>query len=709
MKDFTKDIPPKASVASASASDDDRRRDEARRLFPEEALQHLDRESAARCQELLGHGNCFGIWETPDAMIGRLQSVPSRRVDLRKRLTNFMPEDTSLSPSLDALLDEAVLWMTRYAILLRIGPAGMSKGKNRPLDATTTAGRIYKYVSKILAQGILRRLEFNDLNALGIAHCLTPDDVRRWNTTPYFSVELKRMRMLADRGLWGDVPPKHDITKTTSPKGPAVLPQAQRIPTPHPPIPDDYLSEMGPRVLWLVQDLGPNLLALFEDIPELFGDIQFNSGKGHSKAMQNRLRQYLAQHKWFDRNGAAIDAPPFRLRIGRGKPTKYDPYAWPPQYWENMPILAVTLQSAHLWIALLAMAGRISEIATLKRNCIEWGRDEKHYVNGKTFKLSANLAGEDREWPAPEVFVQALAQQVRLVSAWERIARVLKGANHEDSETVFVAGDHLWASLGLGGGTDPEDQLYSFGLALRLLTQRLDLTSKPGGKNLHPHRFRKTIARLAGIAIVDSPRVLMKLLGHKDISMTLHYILTDKALQVEIEQVARELRIMRCQEVLEDIHTAIHTPEAPKYGGHGGGGAPGLVEAIKTHEEELHRSGRRWDADSSYELSVILTGNGQFFRVTRPGVVCLKESREAGPCSCDSTCINRIEEKTTRRDVREVIPILIAEGKRALAENQLLLVADKVQQINEEILRFDDINEIFDNHPDVIVLREAVA
>jgi hypothetical protein len=172
--------------------------------------------------------------------------------------------------------------------------------------------------------------------------------------------------------------------------------------------------------------------------------------------------------------------------------------------------------------------------------------------------------------------------------------------------------------------------------------------------------------------------------------------------------VARELRIMRCQEVIEDMHTSIHKPEKPKFGGHGGGAAPFMTEAVKTHEEELHRNGQKWDANSAYELSVILTGNGQYFRMTRPGVVCLKESREAGPCTCDSTCINRIEEKTSRRDVRKVIPILIEEGKRALAENQLLLVADKVQQINEEVLRFNDIKSEFNDHPDVVLLRKAV-
>lgn len=689
-------------------AESDRWLHEARSLFPVETLQYMDRESAVRCQALLGHGGGFGIWETPDSMAGRKLRGYQQRIDLRKRLNDFMPKDTLLSSSLDTLLDEGVLWMTRYALLLRIGPGGMRKANGRPLDITVIAHRIYIALPQILAKGVLRRLESANHEDDGFMRGMTPSDIREWSTNRSIRIEINRMHVLADRGLWCDIPPTADITKTTSPKGDAVKPLSQQISKPIPPIPDDYLAEMGPRVLWLVQDLGPNLLTIFEEIPEVFGNIRIVPSTQQNLTKLKRVSKFLAQHQWRDSNGQAITVPPFRLKIGRGG-NGSDPYAWPPHYWEHLMALGVTLQSAHLWIALLAMGGRISEIAALKRDCIEWARDGKSYANGKTFKLSANLSGTERSWPAPEVLVQALAQQTRLVLAWEQIARIFKDEIQEDGENLVAEGEHLWASLGMGGKFDPEEQLLNFGQSLEMLAKRIGLKPKPGGKNLHPHRFRKTIARLAGIAIVDSPRVLMQLLGHKDISMTLGYILTDKALQVEIDQVARELRIMRCQDVLDDIHAALHTPEAPKYGGHGGGAAPFLTEAVKTHEEELHRSGQVWDANSSYELSLILTGNGQYFRLTKPGVICLKESREAGPCTCDSTCVNRIEEKTARRDVRKVIPILIDEGKRALAENQLLLVADKVQQINEEILRFDDIKDEFGDHPDVIFLREAVA
>lgn len=76
-------------------------------------------------------------------------------------------------------------------------------------------------------------------------------------------------------------------------------------------------------------------------------------------------------------------------------------FEWPLTTWDQVKVLSVTLQSAHLWIALLAMAGRISEIKSLARNCVEWAPGGKPYINGKTYKLSQFLTGEDRDWPAP--------------------------------------------------------------------------------------------------------------------------------------------------------------------------------------------------------------------------------------------------------------------------------------------------------------------
>jgi len=238
--------------------------------------------------------------------------------------------------------------------------------------------------------------------------------------------------------------------------------------------------------------------------------------------------------------------------------------------------------------------------------------------------------------------------------------------------------------------------------ALQKLAQRINLSDRPGGVLLHAHRFRKTVARLAGVAIVDSPRVLMQLLGHEDIEVTLHYICTDKALAADIERVARELRIMRSQEVFEGIHASMQTG-VKKYGG---GGVSGL--------EAMIRQAKDWGAETSYELSVLLTANGRYTKLVRPGVMCLKPSLTNAPCTCDSSCENRIErlidDEVQRRDVLSVIPILIEEGNRAVDENNLLAAEDKLRQIDEDLgwLGADATNE-FAGDKGLGRLREALA
>jgi integrase len=696
------------SRADAAALESDRRRGETLLLFPLDGLQFLDRDSVVRCQAMLGHGEQFGVWETPAELVGRRLQPSLAFLFLRKRLVRYLPATLPPSDSLDVLIDEGLLWMTRYALLCRMGPASIQKNKGCSLDATSLASNLLQYVARIVAASIVRRIEGAASEQTGLVSRLTVDDLSELKKVRQIGYELKRMMVLADRGLWNDAPVKLKLRQYTDPKGPAMRPPEEDKSAPHLPIPDDYLAEMGPRVLWVVQDLGPNLLHLLEAMPDLVcnfnGNPSFNNSPKHRAA---RLRQYFKQYVWRDREGQMITAPPHYLQIASGRVRSLSG-DWPPSNWDQVKVLSATLQSAHLWIALLAMAGRISEIRSLPRACVEWARDGKPYVNGKTYKLSQYLGGEERDWPAPEVLIDALAQQVRLVTAWERIILTFR-EKFADRETLQTESSHFWASLGSASQADPTKELSNERQALMRLAKQLGMDPRPGGKSLHPHRFRKTIARLMGIAIIDSPRVLMRLLGHRDIAMTMRYILTDKALRTEIEQVTRELRIMRCKGVLEDIRASLHAAGVPAFGGHGGGAAPLLAEAIKSKEKELHLQGQEWGVDTTYEMALHLTYGGRFFRLTRPGVVCLKEDRNAGLCTCDSSCINRIEEKTARRDVIELIPILVDQGKRALADNELLLLVNTVEQLEDELARFEDIGAKWLANPEVITLREAVA
>ena len=689
-----------APSALASNGGHQLRKEQARDLFPVATLQDLDPENAARCQTLLGHGSTLGIWETPEWMTGGRAAfrVESRaRIDLRERLRRNLGEPMEPSAALEILLSEGVLRITRYLLLLAMGPTHLKDSKSS-LDCTSIL-TVMNVVDELFSRGIRRRHEQDDCAGGGLLRQLTPDDLQAFCRSKKRHVELIRLRKLADLGLWNDAPTTVETKRITNPKGKREELKPESKAVPYLPIPDDYLSVMGPRVFWIMEDLGPNILHLSETIPELFEGVG-----NYSAARQRGLAQYFSQHTWRDREGRPIAAPPFPLATvsERGYAKGKERPHWPPSLWEQVQALAATLQSAHLWITLLAMAGRISEVETLERGCVEWRRDGKPYVDGKTYKLKKALAGVDRDWPAPDVLIHALGQQARLVAAWERIARSLDGAAPLNADSLVIDASHLWASLGPGATANPEKSLSNMNQALQKLAKRIGLSARPGGVPLHAHRFRKTVARLAGVAIVDSPRVLMQLLGHEDIEVTLHYICTDKALAADIERVARELRIMRSQEVFEDIRASMQTGVKI----YGGGGVPGL--------EAMIRQAKDWGAETSYELSVLLTADGRYTKLVRPGVMCLKPSLTNTPCTCDSSCKNRIErlidDDVQRRDVLSVFPILIEEGNRAVEENSLLAAEDKLRQIDEELgwLGEDAANE-FAGDKGLVRLREALA
>lgn len=676
-------------------------------IFPLESLQHLDVESALRCQMMLGHGGTFGIWETSEAMIPHMRTNV-RRIDMRRRIAACLPIETPNSAALDALIGEGVLWLTRLTLLLRIGPAGLAgKAKLKPLDASTVANELYQFLSKIAAQGVARRLERTANSSTGFASALTEEDLRKWWANRDLRSTLKRLAQLHGLGFWSDAPAAREFKgKTTSVRGTPTPRPPELKRTPYPAIPDDYLAAMGPRVLWLIKDLGPNLIHLLETMPTILGDVNL------------RIARYFQTNVWRDRNGQVIEKPPFSLKHGsdRGKSqridhSEHDPFEWPPKNWSSIQALAVTLQSAHLWMALLVMAARIGEIATLGRDCVEFAVDGKPYANGRTYKASRALAGRDEEWPMPDILVDVFAQQVKLVEASECLQRIIKELGE-----LLRHSTHLWASLG-SGRADATEKLGDYGKNLQMLARRIGLTPKPGGKNLHPHRFRKTLARLAGLAIDGSQKVLMLLLGHEDVTATLGYMQADPAFAKEVDDITRELRIMRGEALIEDMRTAVRDASSLPYGGHGGGGAPVLADAVRTYEEQLHRTGEEWGVNTARELSVLLTNNGESARLISAHVVCTKVAGEVGLCSkkkgaivagnCQAECRNHIEDKTGRRDTERVIPILVQHAQENIANNNWLPLQHDKKQLEQELKRYDDIGAKWRANPEVLAILET--
>jgi hypothetical protein len=685
--------------------------------FRLEEFQHLSRDDLLLAQSIAGHGDEWGVWKTPNTISPGKLHTPNRAIDLAKRLRDFLAkEPTPPVPkaALDALVERGVLHLTHLALLLRLAPtSGRRKTKSQRLKPSSVAQHLYNNLPKLLARAIRRKADRSD--APGLFACLTEDDVRELGREKKIRIELDRLAILTARGWWSDLPPQPDVTRTTNPRGAKPARVTQEIPGEYRSMPDAYLAEIGPRVLWLIRDLGPNLLPLLEDLATCLEGLDWSGMTidklvGNCGVITKFIVRHLSEHRWMDRGGKPLQ-PNFPLTTGARSQNKFE---WPPRTYQHLQVLSATLQSAHLFLTLLASAGRISEVDALPRYCVSTARDGKEYARGWTYKLSGNLFGDARQWPAPVVLVQALGQQARLATVWSRLP---PGRLEDGLPMAPPAHESMWLSLGTGGYASGGAPLGGYDTALQMLAIRVGMDPKPGGTNLHAHRFRKTIGRLAGVALFNSPLVLKRLFGHKDIDMTLHYILCDPGIRTEAEAVLRELRILNCAEALEEVREAIVA--GATLPGHGGAPAARLVEAVQEHEARLAKAGRVWADGSAYELAYLMTANGQGWRFIQKNIVCTKVPGEEGLCrkkrnrgepdtsNCKPECGNRIVLALERRDVGEVVESYLDVARRARLDEQYMVLYEAMQRFAEELDAFPEIKAQYLADPDVKSLLTA--
>lgn len=709
----------RAKPLQSSKSNDIREslRSETLRLFSIENIQHLSPGDAAKCQSLLGHGDVLGEWKTPREWVS---SASITRIDFKMRILRHLPQEyldsleresaENLKEGIhSSLLERGVLAMTRYALLCRLGPSKQRLGKSRPLDTNTIASKLYNYVPQLTALAIQSAIDSHDRDSspaffyrrviIEGAESISPAHKH------HLTNEVLRMQMWSDMGLWNDAPTRaHVLKEITDVKGEKAAPAQEQKPNQWQPLPDDYVAEMGQRVLWISRELGPNYLHLLEFMIESFRHIPEGASESKlSKLRQKCINLYFEKFSWNDHLGRPITKPPFDFIITeietKGAPQSEQ--SWPPKRWKEVRALSTILQSAHIWILALSTGGRVGELRSFKRDSLNSSTQSAATISGRTYKLVDSLDGSERTWVLSDAAHKAILQQQRLAAAWEKIDQFYRSI--KKNETVeFDHSDQLWISMG-NGQADSKKRLEGFSFVLQRLALSVGMNPTPGGINLHPHRFRKTIARICALALTNSPRILMQVFGHKDIDMTLYYILTDKGIAAETETVAREIRVMRCQEIIEEIRDSDAHDGRLIFGGYGGGGAASIDAAVRAHEAGLHRSGRQWDASSAHELSLILTMNGQSGILVKPHVICMKTEGQPGACirnnghpnaaNCQTDCINRIEDKTARRDVEEIIPSLIDSYMMARKENQLLLMADIRKQLKDNLMKFDDIRE----------------
>lgn len=633
-----------------------------------ERIQHMHTEEIAECQAMIGHGHSYGRWETPKDMIGRTLTPAKAKIILRDRVIQHLPESYHPTPSLISLLDEAEIWLARYALLIRLGPSSSRRTNGYFLDPTTIANILYASIPKILAAGIVNRCENADL--LGLVSCLTSSQIDGYmKGAQLHRLEFRRMHKLVELGLWSDGPSAQFYSGTLDPAGARteICPEDRK--NPWQPLPDSYLSSMGQKVISLAELVGPKVIAILLEVSKCPQD-----------SFAESVRKVLDGYDWGE---CTTDLEPI-INLGSVyKNSKNKETIWPPRDFSELKVLCGALQSAHLWLLFIAMGGRCQEVLSVRRDAIVETSGGTYRVKGRTFKFVLSHFGEERIWNIPPSIAVFIVQQSDLVAA-------ISKAYDARQSIVPASLDYLFVKLTDKGQGEWFYPLVDANHALMSLAKRLGFSPNPGGHRIHTHRFRKTVARLAALAITESPMVLKNIFGHQNIEQTLSYMLSDKSLQADIALVARELRILRCSNILEVVRDANEWRDGT-YAGYGGGAMPSVMAAIRAKNREVSSVGAQWNDKTTLELATLLSLNGEGYRIIRPGVICIKPGKSFTPCNCGSDCVSRIEDRLARRDVELVFPALLAQGSDAHASGNLLLLSNILDQCSNELSRFEGI------------------
>lgn len=177
------------------------------------------------------------------------------------------------------------------------------------------------------------------------------------------------------------------------------------------PLPDLYLSEVGPIWTYYTRHLLPNfvqlapLMAARVDCPrrKVWGGNSGALTKGTVKIMQQRRRRdVLRAFPWIDASGNPIRELPFSMAA-----------TFPPKTFADYRLLLSSVQSSLMQMVALFTGARSNEVAWLRRDCVEitsGPRGGMPTISGASYKSSAHSVGDERVWPIPRDIADAIVK-----------------------------------------------------------------------------------------------------------------------------------------------------------------------------------------------------------------------------------------------------------------------------------------------------------
>lgn len=431
------------------------------------------------------------------------------------------------------------------------------------------------------------------------------------------------------------------------------------------PFSDEFVTAIISRAMWIQDNLADQLIECWIELRDIKERAIAKGRRASHPTTTEERRSALRSFDWRDGQGKPLDRLPWPILSKESGKTILSE-TWPPKDAAGVVLMIGVLQALNYAVVNFCAGARSSEILAAVDSSLN--EADGRFVS-RTFKVIDGVDGQVRDWPLHPVGIRALQLQIRL-------AKVVRP---EDA-------DHMWVLL--KEGDEPA------GYPLRNINEPMVRTAKAlqiddltEDTRPHSHRWRHTVARLVALSVAAAPQVLMDLFGHRDLEMTLRYMLSDPEIVEEALQVANEAARALAEEAVRDVLS-------------GEAGGPAAAPLKKGLDDLRMRRGEDiLGAVSLQEALEVLTFSGRQWHAVRPGVICTKGLGQFGPCTqgrgepdpgtCRTGCNHRLETARAKAQCESTI-LKLLDDYAAAAEMPLLQAALE-GQILANLRRFEDV------------------
>lgn len=439
------------------------------------------------------------------------------------------------------------------------------------------------------------------------------------------------------------------------------------------PFSDDFVGQFIGRCTWLSENLSEQFLDFYIEYLAVEKTYLARGLPAKHFSTIGAKKNLLKSFEWRTKDGNPLTELPWPIKMNIGR-RKIFTRQWPPDNNGSVETFLSIIQAVNFSLIAFCTAARPGEILSATLDSLPDARDG--VFSAKSFKTTEYNSGYSREWPLHEAAAKALRIQFRL-------ARILKEAEKT----------HIWVTIRNTRNSKRGAASRGISPLINSAVDTLGLKDLTGNRGPHAHRWRHTVARLVALSVASAPQILMDLLGHREIESTLHYMLSSSNISQDVIKIADELSAVHAKQAIADT----------QLGQAGGRAAVMLKTGLDNFT--MSRGDAALDADSLQDAIDILTFNGRFWQMVRPGVICTKTIGQFGPCTkgrgapdpgaCRSTCDHRLETSRAKQQCHDTIEALLREHAHAVREGLDMLVANLEGQILANLHRWDSVRDHF--------------